>query len=111
MEYRFLGPTGLKVSLISYGSWMFEHENSQQSTIETVKKALEYGINYFDNAEGYGSGKSETELGVAFKTLKIQRENIVVSTKIFRGPVGGENKLGVSRKRVIEGLTNSLKRL
>jgi len=76
-----------------------------------VKKALEFGINYFDNAERYGEGKSETELGVAFKTLGVKREDIVVSTKVFWSTVGGANSIGLSRKRVIEGLTASLKRL
>ena len=111
MEYRFLGPTGLKVSIISYGSWMYPPQNPEETTYETVKRALELGINFFDTAELYGAGVSETHLGAAFKKIDVKREDIVVSTKIFFGFVGGANKIGCSRKRIVEGLNAALKRL
>ena len=111
MEYRFLGPTGLKVSAISFGSWMYPSPNAEETTYQTVKRALELGINYFDTAEAYGQGLSETHLGAAFKKIDVKREDIVVSTKIFWGTVGGANRMGCSRKRIIEGLNASLKRL
>jgi aryl-alcohol dehydrogenase-like predicted oxidoreductase len=64
MEYRYLGNTGLKVSVLSFGN-MVNHvgENPQASTNEIVKKCLEYGINFFDTAEGYSEGKAEVLLG------------------------------------------------
>lgn len=79
-----------------------------------MKRALEYGINFFDCAEFYDKGKAEICLGNTFKELKVRREEIVVSTKILKEDLLGPNHPngnGLSRKHVIEGLRNSLKRL
>jgi len=117
MAYRLLGPTGLKVSVISYGSYFLptHFANPEEGTYETVKRALEFGINFFDTAEGYVAGQSEIDLGKAFKRLNIKREDIVVSTEIFQGKGRfGESSIngkGLSRKHLIEGATASLKRL
>lgn len=74
MEYRFLGNTGIKVSVISYGSYLTQLESGQQErTTSLVKKALELGINFFDTAEAYGLGEAERQMGTAFKELKIPR--------------------------------------
>ena len=68
------------------------------------------GINFFDTAEIYGNGNAETQMGKAFKELGLKREEIVVSTKLYKiGP--GENDAFLSRKHIIEGINNSLKRL
>ena len=108
MEYRYLGNTGLKVSVVSFGN--FVNWNDDKLSVDSVKYCLENGINYFDTAEIYGLGKAETTLGKAFKELKVPREKIVVSTKIFK--FGSEPNDGLlSRKHIIEGLRNSLKRL
>ena len=80
-------------------------------TYETVKKAFELGVNFFDTAEVYGAGQAEIQLGNAFKKIGMKREDIVVSTKLFWGPHGGANRVGLSRKRVIGGTIESLKRL
>ena len=108
MEYRYLGNTGLRVSLLSFGNM---NENADEGQVkELVQKSLEKGINFFDTAEFYGFGKAEETLGKAFKSLNIPREKIVVSTKIFAsGP--DPNDMLCSRKHIIEGLRNSLKRL
>lgn len=122
MEYRLLGPTGLKVSILSYGTYMMKdhfsrsYSSAEEGVYETVKKALESGINFFDTAEVYAAGQSEIDLGNAFKKLKVNREDIVVSAKIYFGSKGfginaGINKNGLSRKHIIEGLNASLKRL
>lgn len=122
MEYRLLGPTGLKVSIVSYGAYMMDdhfaksYSSAEEGTYETVKRALELGINFFDTAEVYAAGQSEVNLGKAFKKLGVKREDIVVSTKLFRGAKGffvdaGVNGKGLSRKRVIEGAKASLQRL
>lgn len=75
MEYRFLGQTGIKVSVISYGSYMNQLEPGQQDrTTRMVKKALELGINFFDTAESYGLGEAERQMGTAFKELKVPRQ-------------------------------------
>jgi voltage-dependent potassium channel beta subunit len=117
MEYRKLGPTGLKVSVIGYGAYMLagHFKDPEQETYETVKRAIELGINFFDTAEAYDFGKSEITLGQAFKKLGVNRSDIVVSTKLFFGeglfaPAKPNNK-GLSRKRIIEGTKDSLKRL
>lgn len=108
MEYRYLGNTGLKVSVVSFGN--FVNWNDDKLSVDSVKYCLENGINYFDTAEIYGLGKAETTLGKAFKELKVPREKIVVSTKIFK--FGSDPNDGLlSRKHIIEGLRNSLKRL
>ena len=80
-----------------------------------IKACLDSGINFFDIAEAYGSGESERTLGIAFKTLNVPRESIVVSTKIFFNNVPIDiakyNTYGLSRKHIIEGTRNSLKKL
>ncbi|CAD8114126.1 unnamed protein product [Paramecium primaurelia] len=113
MEYRRLGATGLKVSAISYGNWVnSDDQATQDRNTQIIQKAWELGINFFDTAEVYGEGKAEIHLGHALKTLNVQRQDIVISTKIFGGD-GNDfpNSKYLSRKHIIEGLRNSLKRL
>jgi len=107
MLYRTLGPTGLKVSVISYG---FMDILDQEKLTELVKLAHSYGVNFFDNAEFYGNGKVEELFGNALKELKIPRDELVISTKVYWGGTG-PNRVGLSRKHVIEGTLASLKRL
>ena len=108
MEYRYLGPTGLRVSVVSWGNWV--NNASDKLTVDSVKFCLEHGINFFDTAEVYGLGAGETSLGKALKELNVQREKIVVSTKIFRCGMDPNDSF-LSRKHIIEGIRNSLKRL
>ena len=108
MEYRYLGPTGLKVSVVSWGNWV--NNASDQLIVDSVKFCLEHGINFFDTAEIYGHGGAEISLGKAFKELNVQREKIVVSTKIFNCGTDPNDSF-LSRKHIIEGIRNSLKRL
>ena len=108
MEYRYLGNTGLKVSVLGYGNWV--NNMNDEMTKECFKKCLENGINYFDTAEAYGNGAGETSFGKIIKELNIPREKIVVSTKIFS--IGDDpNDSFLSRKHIREGVKNSLKRL
>lgn len=113
MAYRYLGNTGMKVSVLSYGNWLTSDSNntdSQQLVIDCVKKCYDLGVNYFDTAEMYAFGAAETQIGVAIKQLNVPRKNLVISTKLIR--VGnGPNDIGLSRKRIIEGTKASLKRL
>ena len=107
MEYRYLGNTGLRVSVLSYGNWQ-DHDDDTH-TLNCVKTCLENGINFFDTAEIYGLGKAETTLGKALKEIKIPREKIVISTKIFR--IGTDpNDTFQSRKHIIEGLKKFIKK-
>ena len=114
MEYRHLGPSGLKVSLLSYGNWITSASDQDQTlSNDVIARCLEYGINFFDTAEVYASGKAEEILGNSLKALKVPREDVVVSTKVFwRSREGKEpNSQGLSRKKVIESLNKSLSRL
>lgn len=111
MEMRSLGPSGLKVSVLSYGNWLTSNDKSaEESTIACIKRCWEHGINFFDTAEIYGNGTAEIIMGNALKALNVPREQLVISTKLLKG---GEtvNERGLSRKHIIEGLNNSLKRL
>ena len=116
MEYRYLGRTGVKVSALSYGNFVnSKDEGSQKLTTDCIRKCLEYGVNFFDTAEGYAHGAAETLMGNAFKEIGVKREDIVISTKIyFMGilvPGASPNSVGLSRKHIIEGTKNSIKRL
>jgi len=109
MEYRRLGNSGLKISELSFGSWM---TFGPSLDIAGVKKcmhvAYDEGVNFFDNAEVYANGVAELLMGEALKDF--QRENLVISTKIFWGG-SGPNQTGLSMKHLIEGTKNSLRRL
>ena len=108
MEYRYLGNSGLRVSVIGFGNWV--NNLNDEVSKECFKKALENGINFFDTAEGYGFGKGEIQFGKIIKELNIPREKIVVSTKLFK--IGNDPNDGcLSRKHILEGIKNSLKRL
>ena len=82
MEYRYLGNSGLRVSILGYGNWV--NNQDDKVTLENVKTCLENGINFFDTAEAYGQGQGEISLGKAFKELNVPREKIVVTTKIYK---------------------------
>jgi aryl-alcohol dehydrogenase-like predicted oxidoreductase len=111
MEYRFLGNTGLSVSVLSYGNWLNSNtEEDIKTTRDIIKKCRDSGVNFFDTAEYYGYGQAETAMGRAFKDLELKREDIVVTTKLMKSG-DGVNDMMLSRKHVIEGTNNSLKRL
>jgi len=74
MEYRYLGNSGLKVSVVGFGNWVNNLDDEKNK--ECIKKALEKGINFFDTAEIYGLGAGETTFGKAIKELNIPREKI-----------------------------------
>ena len=70
MEYRYLGNSGLKVSVLSFGNWL--NSNKQEDyeiTRDAIKKCYESGVNFFDTAEIYGDGSAESQMGRAFKEL------------------------------------------
>ena len=109
MNYRKLGRSGLEVSELSYGSWVtFGSQLDVEGTKKLIRQAVDAGVNFLDNAEAYAAGMSESLMGVALKSYR--REDLVVSTKIFWGG-SGPNQTGLSRKHLIEGTRNSLKRL
>ena len=111
MEYRNLGRSGLKVSALSYGSWItFGTQIDVDAAAQMMKIAFDAGVNFFDNAEAYAGGESEIIMGKALKKLGWKRSDLVLSTKIFWGGKG-PNDTGLSRKHIIEGTRAALERL
>lgn len=109
MEYRNLGKSGLKVSELSFGSWLtFGGALDLQGVRQCMHAAFDCGVNFFDNAEAYAEGVSELLMGEVLKEFK--RDELVISTKIFWGGKG-PNMTGLSWKHLVEGTKNSLKRL
>ena len=108
MEYRQLGNSGLRVSVFGWGNWV--NNQDDKLTLDSIKICLENGVNFFDTAEGYGFGTGELTLGKALKELNVEREKVVISTKLFK--IGNDPNDGfLSRKHICEAIKNSLKRL
>ena len=115
MPYRRLGRAGVRVSALSLGSWVtYANQVDAKSAVEMMAAAYDGGINFFDNAEGYAAGQSETLMGQALKTLGWPRLNYLVSTKFFWGlDRKGEainRKDTLNRKYLMQAIDGSLKR-
>ncbi|KAJ6590847.1 NADP-dependent oxidoreductase domain-containing protein [Mycena sp. CBHHK59/15] len=112
MPFRRLGPSGLRVPLLSLGGWLTIGGSVVGDPVkDIIKTAFENGINMFDTAEAYASGKSEEEMGRVIKELGLRRTDLIISTKIFWGLREGPNDGGLSRKHIIEGTKECLARL
>ncbi|MBC7917082.1 MAG: aldo/keto reductase [Rhodoferax sp.] len=116
MQYRRLGRSGLQVSLLSLGSWVTYHNQVDvASAKEMLATAMDAGVNFYDNAEGYALGKSETLMGQAIKELKWPRLNYVVSTKFYWGlsndKVAINRKNTLNRKYLMQAIDGSLSRM
>ncbi|PKD45081.1 potassium channel beta subunit family protein [Rhodohalobacter barkolensis] len=111
MKYRFLGRSGLKVSALSFGSWVtFGDQIDEDIAYNCMKEAYDAGVNFFDNAEAYSEGQSEKMMGNIIKKAGWKRSDLVLSTKIFWGGEGPNNS-GLSYKHIIEGTNAALKRM
>ena len=111
MEYRRMGKSGLKLSALSFGSWVTFGSQIQDDTSERLMQmAYENGINFFDNAEAYASGKSEEVMGAILKKMNWNRSTFVVSSKVFWGG-DKPNQKGLMRKHVVEACHAALNRL
>lgn len=114
MQYRNLGRSGLKVSALSFGSWVtFGHQLDIEGAMDSMRTAYDAGVNFFDNAEVYAKGKSELLMGEAFKKLGWRRDRFVVSSKVYWGSVDNPapTQVGLSRKHVVEACYQALERL
>jgi voltage-dependent potassium channel beta subunit len=113
MEYRRLGRSGLKVSVLSYGTWVtFGNQVNEASAVEELAAAYDAGVNFFDNAEVYARGESERIMGTALKKLNWRRGSYSVSTKFYWGINDGPNeKNTLNRKYLMEAIDGSLKRM
>ena len=114
MEYRKLGKSGLKVSELSFGSWVtFNTQVDTKLAEDMFKVCFDSGINFFDNAEGYDRGKSEEVMGQALKSINEPRDSYCVSSKVFfsSSPNPKPTQLGLSKKHVTEACHQAMKRL
>ena len=112
MPYRRLGRSGLKVSLLSFGSWIsFGNQLDDDLAVRCLEAARAGGVNFFDNAESYAGGQSEAIMGRAFKTLGWERHEYVVSSKFFWGIHDTPNmKNTLNRKYLMQAVDASLER-
>ena len=115
MQYRHLGRSGLRVSALSLGSWVTYHNQVDSAQArEMMAAAFDAGVNFFDNAEVYAGGRSETIMGEALKALAWPRLNYIVSTKFFWGlDRNGEavnRKDTLNRKYLMQAMDGSLQR-
>ncbi|MGB5029664.1 MAG: aldo/keto reductase, partial [Chitinophagaceae bacterium] len=115
MEYRYMGKTGLQLSVLSFGSWVSFHKQIDDSMAdELMGIAYDHGVNFFDNAEVYALGESEKMMGRVLKKKNWDRTSYTVSSKAFwgwRGTANKPNQTGLSRKHLVEACHEALQRL
>ncbi|MEQ1891674.1 MAG: aldo/keto reductase [Planctomycetota bacterium] len=111
MEYRRLGKSGLKLSALSFGSWVtFSTQIDDGVASELLKQAYDAGVNFFDNAEVYAAGESEKMMGRALKKLGFGRDTYCVSSKVYWGGKLPTQR-GLSKKHVHDACHAALARL
>jgi voltage-dependent potassium channel beta subunit len=113
MRYRRLGRSGLQISELSIGSWItYGNQVDESAAIDTLAAARDAGVNFFDNAEVYAGGRSETLMGNALKQLGWAREDYIISTKFYWGIAAGPNRKNtLNRKYLHHAIEGSLQRL
>ncbi len=113
MQYRHLGHSGLQVSVLSFGSWVtFGPQLAGSTARDCLAAAYDAGVNFFDNAEVYAGGRSESIMGAAIAELGWPRHTYVVSSKFFWGieqSINTRNTL--NRKYLLQAVDGSLRRL
>ncbi len=120
MKYKTLGNTGLQVSTLCFGTMTFHGGDSfwravgtvdQSGADDLVKACVDAGINFFDTADVYSEGGSETILGQSIRNLGIARKDVVIATKVFGRTGRGYNDAGASRGHIMDAVDASLTRL
>lgn len=114
MNYRRLGKSGLKVSELSFGSWVtFSNQVDIDKAVDCMTAAYDAGCNFFDNAEVYAQGKSEEVMGAALKRLNWKRDSYIVSSKVMFGSESDPKptQKGLSRKHIVEACHQAMQRL
>jgi voltage-dependent potassium channel beta subunit len=111
MEYRRLGSSGLKLSALSFGSWVsFKFQMGDDAAAECMATAYDAGVNFFDNAEVYAAGESERIMGRTLKKLGWERDTYCVSSKVYWGG-DRPTQRGLSRKHIRDACHAALRRL
>ena len=116
MEYVKQGNSGLWVSRLSYGNWISSKGGESTLANDLVRTAWESGVNFFDTAEIYDLGEGEKQLGNALRALKVERSQLVITTKLFRSATGPHQKftmndVGMCKKKLISSMNRSLMNL
>jgi aryl-alcohol dehydrogenase-like predicted oxidoreductase len=108
MQYRFLGTTGVRVSQLCFGTMSFGGDASEETSMALFNRCRDAGINFFDCANGYASGRSEEILG---RLIRGSRQDLVVTSKVYF-PVGSDiNARGATRRHILAQIDASLKRM
>ena len=112
MRYRRLGTSGLKVSELSFGSWItYGNQMGEDLARECMAAAYDAGVNFFDNAEVYARGQSETIMGSVLRRMGWRRSSYIVSTKFFWGLHELPNERNtLNRKYLRQAIDGSLQR-
>jgi voltage-dependent potassium channel beta subunit len=113
MQYRRLGRAGIKVSVLGFGSWVtFDNQLDTDLALSCMQAAHDAGCNFFDNAEIYAGGKSETIMGEALQRLGWPRWSYVLTTKLFWGINGDDPNMRntLNRKYLMQGIDGSIER-
>lgn len=114
MEYRRLGKSGLQVSALSFGSWVtFSNQVDVTAALALMAAAYDAGVNFFDNAEAYAQGQSETIMGEALQRAGWRRDSYIVSSKVRWGSIAKPKptQFGLSRKHIFEACHQAMNRL
>src|SRR2546430_8146867 len=120
MEYRAFGRTGMKVSVLGLGCGgfggvgsapgLFGKGEDKATAFALMDRAWDAGINYFDTADSYGGGVSESVIGAWLKERRV-RDRLVLSTKVFYAIAEGPNDRSLSRRHIMQAVEGSLRRL
>ncbi len=108
MQYRNMGRTGVKVSAMCLGTMVYGNQVSETEAINIIGRALNAGVNFLDTADIYAEGRSEEIVG---KALKGKRHSVVLATKVAVRTGPDANDVGLSRKHIMKGIEDSLRRL
>ncbi|MDX2161563.1 MAG: aldo/keto reductase [bacterium] len=114
MEFRRLGKSGLKVSVLSFGAWVtFGTQLDVNGALELMAAAYDKGCNFFDNAEVYARGRAETIMGEALVKAGWRRDSYIVSSKVYGGAIDNPSPIqrGLSRKHIYEACYQAIDRL
>jgi aryl-alcohol dehydrogenase-like predicted oxidoreductase len=109
MNYRQMGRTGLRVSELCLGAMTFGRETTEEDSIKILDRFVDAGGNFIDTADVYSAGTSEEILGRWLKGKN--RDDFVLATKVRFRTAPGTNDVGLSRKHILSGVENSLRRL
>jgi len=108
MESRILSKTGLKVSRLCFGTMTFGGQTDEQTSVRMIERSLDSGINFFDTANVYTGGTSETILG---RALKGRRHRVILATKVSNKTGDAPDQKGLSRPAIRRAIDESLQRL